>query len=409
MLKHDPAASTTRRAVVLTPDPLLVSELEPLLIAQLPGVPVTHLDRYPAPRDIGTQIGSAPSQLVFLDMSTNPEQSQALLMELTRIGGGTQVLALLNGGDPDAILRCLRAGAADFLIQPFTPEQLEAALSKVARFQPAADAAGGGEQSKIIAVMPAKGACGASTLACNLAFQFKRMGFKRILLADLDPMAGTISFLLKLKSSFSYLDVLQRGSELDPDLWKSTVTTTNGIDVLMAPDMITDAGGQTQDASPILNFARHSYDVVVVDTGSVYGEWNLSQARAANEVLLVTTNELPALQSAQRALSYLETNRIGRWKTRLVVNRYHRDVGLNREVIGTALHTEVFETIPSDYESVQKGLMEGKPVAPGTPFGKGLAQLADRLGGPADKEKKSSPSGGGLTSLLGGLFSKGKK
>jgi len=54
-------------------------------------------------------------------------------------------------------------------------------------------------------------------------------------------------------------------------------------------------------------------------------------------LLLVTTNELPALQAAQRALSYLDTNRIGRWKIRLVVNRYLRDVGLSREVIGTAL------------------------------------------------------------------------
>jgi Flp pilus assembly CpaE family ATPase len=86
--------------------------------------------------------------------------------------------------------------------------------------------------------------------------------------------------------------------------------------------------------------------VVVLDTNSVYGEWNLNQARLANELLLITTNELPALQAAQRALSYLDTHRIGRWKIRLIVNRYHRDVGLSRDVIGTALHNEVFEIFP---------------------------------------------------------------
>ena len=48
-------------------------------------------------------------------------------------GSGVQVLALLSGNDPDLILRCLRAGAIDFLIQPFTAEQFEAALAKVAR------------------------------------------------------------------------------------------------------------------------------------------------------------------------------------------------------------------------------------------------------------------------------------
>jgi Flp pilus assembly CpaE family ATPase len=124
----------------------------------------------------------------------------------------------------------------------------------------------------------------------------------------------------------------------------------------------------------------------------------------ANEIFLVTTNELPALQAAQRALSYLDTNRIGRWKIRLLVNRYHRDVGLSREVIGTALHTEVFDILPSDYEAVQKSLMEGKPAPPSTAFGKSIQQLADRLGGRTEPAKKSSSFGGLL-----GLFSKTSK
>jgi hypothetical protein len=66
---------------------------------------------------------------------------------------------------------------------------------------------------------------------------------------------------------------------------------------------------------------------------------------------------------------------VGRWKIRLVVNRYLRDVGLSREVIGTALHTEVFETLPSDYEAVQKALLDGKPIPASSAFGKGVLQL----------------------------------
>lgn len=409
MQRHDPAIATPRRAIVISPDRQLAAELEPFLTQPLAGVPLTHQGSYPTPRDINSQLGSCGSQLVFLDIASSQDQALALLGELAHLNG-TQVLAVLAGNDPDSILKCLRAGATDFLIRPVTADQVEAALSKVSRLQPLSEASTDLQQAKIIVVMPAKGACGATTLACNLAFQWKRMGAKRILLADLDPLAGTMSFLLKLKSSFSFMDVLQRGHELDPDLWKTTITTSGGIDVLLAPDLAVTGIPQSVDASPILNYARHEYDVVVVDTGSVYGEWNLSQARAATELLLVTTNELPALQSAQRALTYLDANKIGKWKTRLVVNRYQRDVGLNRDVIGTALHTEVFETIPSDYEAVQAALMEGKPVPSSTPFGKGVAQLAERLGGggPGNKPKKPAPTGG-LSGLLGGFFSKGKK
>ncbi|MEI9815319.1 MAG: AAA family ATPase [Acidobacteriota bacterium] len=407
MQRHDPAPTTSRRAVVVSPDRNMVAELEPILLQKLGGVALSHAEYYPAPRDAATHIGSAISQIIFLDVTSDADKAFALLPELGRLPG-TQILALLGGNHPDAILRCLRAGAADFLLRPFTSDQLEGALSKVARFNPVSDPGIQGG-AKVIAVMPAKGACGATTLAVNLAFQFRKIGAKRVLLADLDPLAGTVSFLLKLKSTFSFLEVLQRGNELDQDLWKSTVNTVGGIDVLLSPDLALTGMPQQIDASPIVNFARNSYDVVILDAGSVYGEWNLSQARSATEVLLVTTNELPALQAAQRALTYLETGKISKSKTRLIVNRYQRDIGLSREVIGTALHTEVFETLPSDYDSVQKALMEGKSVLPSTAFGKGVAQLAEHLGGFQEKAGKPAVQGGGISGLFGGLFSKTKK
>ena len=307
---------------------------------------------------------------------------------------------MLLGNEPDLILRCLRAGAVDFLIQPFTGEQIEAAMAKLARLQPAAEGSGK-EPAKIFVVMPAKGACGATTIACNLAFQWKRLGANRVLLADLDPLTGTMSFLLKIKSIYSFLDALNHAHELDHGfVERHGDARSSGVDVLLAPELMVEGAQDLRDPSPMLEYARHAYDVIVIDAGGVYGDWNLNTARLANELLLVTTNELPALQAAQRALSYLDTNRIGRWKIRLVVNRYHRDVGLSREVIGTALHTEVFDILPSDYEAVQKSLMEGKPAPSNTAFGKGIIQLADRLGGRSESTKKTT-SLGGLLSLFG--------
>jgi pilus assembly protein CpaE len=391
-----------RRVVVISPSARMLEELEPLLVSQLPGSAVNYVRSYPSPRDLSAVI-SGGSHLVFLDVASDRVQAIQLLGDISRLSPGLQVMALLDGNDPDLILRCLRTGAADFLIQPFTADQLEAALAKVARTQPSGEG-GGKEPAKIFAVMPAKGACGATTVACNLAFQWKRHGAKRILLADLDLLTGTLSFLLKIKSVYSFVDVLQRANELDVDLWNAMVTPVNGVDVLLAPELIAEGIQDLRDPSPILEYARHAYDIVVIDAGGVYGEWNLNQARLATELLLVTTNELPALQAAQRALSYLDTNRIGRWKVRLVVNRYHRDVGLSREVIGTALHTEVFDSLPSDYEAVQTSLMEGKPVPSSTPFGKGIVQLADKLGGRSEGIKKPSSLGGLL-----GLFSKTSK
>ncbi len=401
-MQHRESSPPVRRAVVISPSSRVLEELEPLLTSQLPGIQINYVRMYPSPRDLGGILSGGPP-LVFLDMASDSDQAVQLLSEVSRISNNAPVLALLSGNNPDLILRCLRAGAADFLIQPFTADQFEAAMTKVARAQPAGEGAGK-EPAKVLAVMPAKGACGATTVACNLAFQWKRHSEKKILLADLDLLAGTLSFLLKIKSVHSFVDVLLRASELDQDLWNAMVTNVNGVDVLLAPELVAEGIQDLKDPSPIIEYARHAYDIVVIDAGGVYGEWNLAQARLATDLLLVTTNELPALQAAQRALSYLDTNRIGRWKVRLVVNRYHRDVGLSREVIGTALHTEVFDSLPSDYEAVQSALMEGKPIPTSTPFGKGIMQLADKLGGRAEAIKKPSS----LSGLLG-LFSKTSK
>jgi len=348
-------------------------------------------------------VGGGIPNLVLLDAISDRDQALHLLDELSRMPQ-VRVFALLGSNDPDFSLRCLRAGASDFLIQPFTADQLDAAFGKLARMQPAAEPSGS-EPAKIIAVMPAKGACGATTLASSLAFQWKRMGTKRILLVDMDPLTGNLSFLLKIKSVYSFLDAIQRAGELDHDLWSTMVQPVHGVDVLLAPELMLESTHDLRDPSPILEYARHVYDVVILDTNGVYGEWSLNVARAANELLLVTTNELPALQAAQRALSYMDTNRIGRWKVRLIVNRYLRDVGLSREVIGTALHTEVFETLSSDYEAVQRSLMEGKPIPTSSSFGKGVAQLVDRLGG---KQKNAHKKASSLAGLLG-LFSKTSK
>ena len=98
----------------------------------------------------------------------------------------------------------------------------------------------------------------------------------------------------------------------------------------------------------------------------MYGDWNLSQALMADEILLITTNELTSLQAVQRALTYLDNNGVRRWKVRLIVNRYDRHVGLSRDVIGTALHTDIYHLMPADYDAIQKALMEGKPLAQNT-------------------------------------------
>jgi pilus assembly protein CpaE len=162
------------------------------------------------------------------------------------------------------------------------------------------------------------------------------------------------------------------------------------------------------DTRPILEFSRRMYDAVVADMGCAYGEWTLSAARISDEIFLTTTNELPSLQAAQRVMSYLENNGIAAQQIRLIVNRFNKDVGLSKEMIETAMQTEVYLLIPSGYEDAQQALLEGKPIAAASAVGKPIATLAARLAGkdsPDARKAEKAKSPGALSGLFG-LFSR---
>jgi pilus assembly protein CpaE len=390
-----PKFSGTWKALFICPNQKIIRDLAPILRKHLPTFSGHDLNAYPARYQLAEVLSTETPNLCLLEISEPREAGLALIPDLLHIDAKLPIIVVLSSNDPELVLRSLRQGASDFLIPPFTSDQVEAALQKIARLQPAPTSSAG----KVYCIMPAKGGCGASTIASNLAYKIKR-GDQRVLLADLDPLAGTLSFLLKIKSNFSFLDALARSHDIDADLWKGVVTTRQGVDVLLSPEVMTEGMSELKDASSIIEYARATYDLVVLDTGGVYGEWNLSQAALADEILLVTTNELTALQAVQRALTYLDANNIPRYKLRLIVNRYDRHSGLSKDVIGTALHTDIFHIMPSDYEAIQKSLMEGKPLGPATSFGKSVVGLADRLAGAAEPPNKKNSSLSGLLSLF---------
>jgi pilus assembly protein CpaE len=194
--------------------------------------------------------------------------------------------------------------------------------------------------------------------------------------------------------------VLHRESTLDGDLWKQMVSLSNGIEVLLAPEAFVDPIADLQSANAIIEYARSAYEVAVLDCGSPFGSWNLSIARDCDELLLVTTPDLPSLHAAQRAMTYFEQSRIDTSKIKVVVNRVSKDVGLNSTNIAKSLDCEIFQTIPSDPDAIQKSLMDGKPIPANTAVGKTFARLADSLVNVKETEARRGSSKSGLFSSI---------
>ncbi|HOQ47599.1 MAG TPA: hypothetical protein PLA43_16005 [Bryobacteraceae bacterium] len=394
----EPHASPASRAVLVSPDPQMAAELRRLLGRELPRMTTVVLDSYPG-RAKMAELTAEEAQLCFLDAASDRAAAFETMAHAADVCPGLLIVALLRSNDPDLILQCLREGASEFLVQPFTAEQLHAALAKLSRFHASRVSRETEPAGRVYCVMPAKGACGATTLACQLAFAFKR-DHDRVLLADLDWMTGTAGFLLKLKSSYSFADALAHAGSLDADLWKALVTPCQGVDVLLSPENPVDGMGETADPACIINYARRAYSAIVLDAGGAYGPWNAALARMCDDLLMVTTNELGALHSVQRARAYLQRNGTDRSKMRIVVNRDRNDLRLRREEIETALECPVFAVLPADPEAIKKSIIEGKPAASGSKFAKAVSQLAQQLTGKDGAAVEKNSFGSFFSGLL---------
>ncbi len=382
------------KILLICPNQTLGTELAVLLGEHLPFSPVLELKQYPTRSVLQDALQEQGCNLCFVDAESSRDWALALISDLALLDAKLPVVAIHGSNDPDYILRTLRQGAVEFLFQPLTAEQFVPAMERIAaQFRSKQSNSG-----KVVAVMPAKGACGASTLASYLAHHWKKLGATKILLADLDPLAGTISFQLKQKQTYSFMDALARGTQLDEDIWRGLVQTMGSMDILLAPDHPVHGIDEAHNPAGLIDFARSLYEVVVVDTSGPYGPWNKSIARFCDDLLLVTTNELPALQASQRSLAYFERNRVERSKIRVVVNRYRKDMGLSRDMIESALHCDVFQLVPSDYQEVQRALVEGKAVATGTAIGRSVVELTEKLAG--KKAVAPAPKSGSFSSLF---------
>ncbi|MBI2681028.1 MAG: AAA family ATPase [Candidatus Solibacter usitatus] len=337
-------------------------------------------------------VGKSTPTMCFLDVGTNRQEALQLLRTLRK--ASVPVVALHTSNDPELILSCLREGAGEFLCLPTGTEQFHEAIQRITRRARAQNGRG-----EVLCLMPGKGACGATTIACNLAFQLQAITGEKVLLADLDPLTGTIAFLLKISSEYSFVQALANSSRMDDDLWKGLVVNCRNLDVLLSPESPMDIVQDEQDLAALLQYWRQMYAFVLLDVATPYSDWGLALARLCDSLMMVTTNELPAVLATQNVLAFLDRNGVHRGKVKPIVNRYNADLGLDQEAIEAALDLSVFHVLPSDYVCIQKALLDGHSIPSNTRVGKSITELAERLAG-------RTPAAPRKPSLLSGLFSR---
>jgi pilus assembly protein CpaE len=338
---------------------------------------------YPPPGVIAGLAAQHGRNLCLIELAADEEQALRTIGEAASV---VPVVGIIPRQDADVILRALRHGAREFLPEP-TAEQLRALLERLDHARAPAEAQPAG---KVYCVVPGKPGSGASTVAVHLAAE-RHAGGGSVLLVDADVVTGGVGFLLKLKSEYHLDDVLRDWKRMDEDLWSRLVTPWSGVDVVLAPEEpATRCPVAPELAKELAAFWRKRYQTVIVDAPDVRAAAESGLAEAADEIVVVTTNEIGALHATRRGIEYLEQTASARGRLRLVLNRYHPSTGLKREDVRTALRVEPFALLTNDYELLQAAILEGKAASAKSRFSAGVRILSDALAGTCPLPKAGS-------------------
>lgn len=364
--------------------PILLAYVPPLLEAKLradlPEAEFRVATESPEARRVG------PGAVALVCLAQNVEGGFRTARDLG--AAGARVIVVGPTKDADLILRSMREGASEFVLAGD-----DAALIRAVReqFRPPHSA----EAGAIHCVFPAKGGVGATTIATNLAAALQRHG-KRTCLVDLDLNLGDVLAFLDLGGGYSLSDVIANMRRLDRGLLDASLLRhSSGIHVLAQTHRIEDAEHLDAKAiSGLLQFLRQHYDAIVVDGLRTFDELALSALDAAESVLLVVTQEVPAVRNARRCVELFR--RLGHERLlKLVVNRHQKGAEISSDVVVDTVGLEVAATISNDYPSVVRAVNKGILLADQAPKAQvtreleGLVSLLGHAEPAAHAERKS--------------------
>jgi len=326
--------------------------------------------------------------IIIIDLDTNPETALDLV---EHICGHSSITVMVYSvrADSELLVRCMRAGAREFLTPPFSQSALAEAMVRASVRRPASRPSKK-TMGRLLVFTGAKGGSGVTTIASNFAVALASESGQSTLLIDLDLPLGAAALDLGITAAFSALDALQNISRLDSTFFARLLTKhSSGLSVLSAPDKYTATAFSDDSLEKLLAIARQDFDYVVVDAGSSVGSIFRILVDAASTVYLVTQVGISELRNSNRLISEFFAARAT--KLQIILNRFTpRSLVIDEDSITKALTLPATWKVPSDYPVVRQAQNSATPFAMGdSPIADIIRQMARTACGlPAVPEKK---------------------
>lgn len=346
------------------------------------GSDVTVVSGWPG---LSKELADHPDELLVVlgpDLQLEPALEFAESRRLSRPALG--VVLLRRRVDVTVLGAALRAGVREVVSPDDTAalrEACERSLDvsrRTSGWQPAAE---GGHEGRVITVFAAKGGCGKTTIATNLAATLAQDGRGSVCLVDLDLAFGDVGIAMQLFPTRSISDAVSMQGKLDEPALRALITPHGpGLDVLLAPLEPGDAEKVPAAlVSEVLAVLRRMYDVVVIDTPPDFKDWVLAALDVSDAFVLLATLDIPAVKNLRLVLDMLDLLGYPRSSRHIILNRSDSKVGLDVADVERTLKSPIAARVPSS-RAVSASINMGVPLAldqPNHPISQALRAFVD--------------------------------
>jgi pilus assembly protein CpaE len=313
--------------------------------------------------------------IVLMDINMPGMDGIATTEQMAATEPTASVIMMSVQGEADYLRRSMLAGAREFLVKPFSSDELVSSIRQVhdrekdkatrlAERPGAGTSDTGREPGRIITVFSPKGGVGRTTVAVNLAVVAASEMGKKVALVDASFQFGDVGVLLNLNpKNKSIADLIPDMAEGDPEsIDQVLVTHSSGLKVMLAPpspemsELIT-----TAFLRRILERLRDTHDLVIVDSWPWFHDTTLSLLDLSDEILALLTLEITNIKNIRLFLEVADQLGYPAGKIKLVLNRADSALGIRVSDVEHSIGRRIDETIVSDGRSVVYALNRGVP------------------------------------------------
>jgi pilus assembly protein CpaE len=336
------------------------------------------------------QVKELQPHIVLMDINMPEIDGLKATEVLAKECPNVQTVIMSIQSEQEYFRRAMKAGAKDFLVKPFSTNDLIDTIQNVFTrwIKDRPEVFSDEQTAEIITFFSTKGGVGRTTLAVNLAANLATRG-KQVLLVDASLQFGDVAITINQPIKKSIANIIDAEEITIGEIEKNLVKHESGLDLLLAPKEPAMAEAiKSEHLVEIINLIKSSYHYIIFDLPPSITDKELTILDKSDLVLLVATLEISSLKNTKICLKTFSDINFDTSKIKLILNKEIPNVGIGKQDLEAGLSIPVYATVPMESEIAQRSLNHGEAFvlkASSSAIAKSIIGLADRIIGPKDE------------------------